>query len=66
MQTKDTLNKLNKAIRPSSIPGIECPSCHGFIPISIKQIDISNKFICPECGFVFSMNDERLFLNIQK
>ena len=41
------------------IPGIECPHCRNFIPISIKQMLELSYIFCPTCGFRMDIDEKK-------
>ena len=39
------------------VPGLYCPVCEGFIPVTIQQLMFRDEILCPDCGF--SITDGR-------
>ncbi|MDR1370675.1 MAG: hypothetical protein LBJ72_11225 [Dysgonamonadaceae bacterium] len=39
--------------RPS---GFNCPVCAGFIPVSMQQLLVMERFICPHCTLEIRLN----------
>ena len=39
------------------LPGIRCPLCSGFIPVSIQQLLYANCIICPSCGLKLTIGN---------
>lgn len=35
---------------PNPAPGIKCPNCGSFVPISIAVLEIAKVAFCPVCG----------------
>ena len=33
------------------VPGIYCPVCKGFIPVTIQQLMSGDEILCPDCGW---------------
>ena len=33
------------------VPGIYCPVCEGFIPVTIQQLMSGDEILCPDCGW---------------
>ena len=40
-------------------PGIQCPSCRQFIPISIEQILYNKSLRCPVCGLILNIDKNK-------
>lgn len=38
--------------------GFNCPSCKGFIPISVTELIKNNSVVCPICKLQLSINRE--------
>ena len=41
------------------MPGMPCPNCGNFIPISIQQILFSKCLYCPICGFSINIDKRK-------
>lgn len=41
------------------VPGIRCPHCGNFIPISIQQILYSKSLFCPTCGLKLDIDKRK-------
>jgi rubredoxin len=36
--------------------GFKCPVCEAFIPVSIKQLLLDERFLCPGCSLEIRLN----------
>jgi len=36
--------------------GFNCPVCNGFIPVSIQQLQSTDRFVCPSCSLEIRLN----------
>lgn len=43
----------------SGVPGITCPDCGGFIPVSIQQLMDTGILFCPVCGLRLTIVDKK-------
>ncbi len=39
-------------------PGLTCPGCHGFIPVSMGEIDTADSITCPTCKNTYKLNHQ--------
>ena len=35
------------------VPGLYCPVCEGFIPVTIQQLLFGDEILCPDCGYSY-------------
>ena len=51
----DDLNSVTGGVgNGQRMPGVSCPKCGGYVPVSIEQILYANSLCCPSCGYKFS------------
>ncbi len=55
----DDLNKVTGGVgNGQRMPGVSCPKCGGYVPVSIEQILYANSLCCPSCGYRFSIDSQ--------
>lgn len=41
---------------PQQVSGMNCPSCRGFIPVSVHQLLYEGGIVCPHCGLSMTID----------
>ena len=42
----------------SGQPGLTCPGCGGFIPVSMEAMNTAASITCPNCGSTYNLNHQ--------
>jgi transcription elongation factor Elf1 len=50
------INQTHQQQRPS---GFNCPVCNGFIPVSMQQLLMEERLVCPQCSLEIKLNSEK-------
>lgn len=50
---------MSSQIQTQRMPGLQCPRCNSFIPVSIHELLVSNHIKCPICGLRLDINRQK-------
>ena len=59
---KDVLNNVTGGEGEiNGVPGMTCPQCGGFVPVSVSLLMHSDSLCCPTCGLRFDLKGQNSY-----